>query len=710
MDMTIDQQVALDEALVPHASRPRIGKSNFRLRSDITFKKSTLQLVYDVLRLTPFYKAFLVTEDVPEIYMQEFWATATVHHHSIRFKIDNKKRIVNLEYFMEMLHIYPRLPNQTFDELPFEEEILAFLRYLRHSGKIRKVTDVNINKLHQPWRSFAVVINKCLSGKSTGYDSLRFKKVIIYFFMTKDPSIPRRNKRFGAILPIELTNKDIRNSHAYKEYYAIASGAAPPKLKRVSQRLRVVAMTKAEQMKLATKRSLQQTNISQASGSGADEGTDDQEDEDDQDDDDDNQDNNDDDQNTNNDNDKLVDHKLSIHEEEAKYEESFDPIVQTPKNSDDEGNDDASLGMNVGGEEGYDAEDDNEELYRDVNINLEGRDVQMTNVHTTQEFEDTHVTLTPVNPDGQQQSSSLLYQFVTSMLNPSPDAGIKSLLESTPRVDVQASTTVAPLTLTALTLPPPTIPTISQIPQAQTPPTTALRTFLLNLPNFGSLFGFDHRIKTLEANFSEFMQTNQFARAVSSILEIVERYIDQQMNEAVKVAVQLQSDMLRDEAQAENEDFINKLYENIQKIIKKKVKEQVKVQVFKILTKIKKIMNEQLEAKVLTRSSNSSKTSYVVAVDLSEMELKKILIEKMESNKSIHRLDEQMDLYKALNPLLDQTGGPREEEKEKSQSQQALQKKRRPRPPASLLKGPNLIKRLQAILHQQRSQCRQLKI
>nr|GEY92983.1 hypothetical protein [Tanacetum cinerariifolium] len=72
MDMTIDQKVALDEALVPLASRLRIGKSNFHLRSNITSKESTLQVVYDVLRLTPFYKAFLVTTDVPGIYMQEF--------------------------------------------------------------------------------------------------------------------------------------------------------------------------------------------------------------------------------------------------------------------------------------------------------------------------------------------------------------------------------------------------------------------------------------------------------------------------------------------------------------------------------------------------------------------------------------------------------------------------------------------------------------
>nr|GFB29714.1 hypothetical protein [Tanacetum cinerariifolium] len=148
--MIIDQQVAMDEALVPHARRLRIGRSNFRLLSDISSKESTLQLVYDVLRLTPFFKDFLVTVDVLEIYMQEFWATAIVHHRSIRFKMDNKKHIVNLESFKEMLHICPRLPGQTFNEPPFKEEIMAFLQSLGYTGEIRRLTDVNINKLHQP--------------------------------------------------------------------------------------------------------------------------------------------------------------------------------------------------------------------------------------------------------------------------------------------------------------------------------------------------------------------------------------------------------------------------------------------------------------------------------------------------------------------------------------------------------------------------------
>nr|GFA61284.1 hypothetical protein [Tanacetum cinerariifolium] len=93
--------------------------------------------------------------------------------------------------------------------------------------------------------------------------------------------------------------------------------------------------------------------------------------------------------------------------------------------------------------------------------------------------------------------------------------------------------------------------------------------------------------------------------------------MDQWMNEAVKVAVQIQSDRLRDEAQVKNEEFLKNLDENIQKTIKEQVKEQVM-------------------------------TAYAVAIDLLKMELKKILIEKIEGNKSIHRSDEQRNFYKAL--------------------------------------------------------------
>nr|GEY89972.1 hypothetical protein [Tanacetum cinerariifolium] len=91
----------------------------------------------------------------------------------------------------------------------------------------------------------------------------------------------------------------------------------------------------------------------------------------------------------------------------------------------------------------------------------------------------------------------------------------------------------------------------------------------------------------------------------------------------------------------------------MKKIIKEQVKNQVKAQVTRILPRIEESINAQLEAEVLTRSSHSSRTSYAVAADLLEMELKKILIDKMEGNKSIQRSDEQRNLYKALVEVYD---------------------------------------------------------
>nr|GFD18961.1 hypothetical protein [Tanacetum cinerariifolium] len=131
MATIIEQQVSLDEALVPSIQRLRIRRSNFRLPSNIQSKEYTLQL-----------------------------ATAYVHQRSIRFKMNNKKYTVDLESFREMLHICPRIPGQAFAKLPFEEEILEFIRFLGHGAPIWTLTDINTNKLYQPWRSRAAIINK----------------------------------------------------------------------------------------------------------------------------------------------------------------------------------------------------------------------------------------------------------------------------------------------------------------------------------------------------------------------------------------------------------------------------------------------------------------------------------------------------------------------------------------------------------------------
>nr|GFC23805.1 hypothetical protein [Tanacetum cinerariifolium] len=47
MATAIEQQTVLDESLIPGTQRLRIGRSNFRLPSDIQSKEATLQVVYD---------------------------------------------------------------------------------------------------------------------------------------------------------------------------------------------------------------------------------------------------------------------------------------------------------------------------------------------------------------------------------------------------------------------------------------------------------------------------------------------------------------------------------------------------------------------------------------------------------------------------------------------------------------------------------------
>ncbi|GKA90818.1 hypothetical protein Tco_0812688 [Tanacetum coccineum] len=345
MEISIADQIALDDALVAPADRLKIGKCNLRLSSDVTSKEATLQVVYDVLKLTPFYKAFQVTADAPEIYMQEFWASAYVHNRSVRFKMNNKKHILGLDQFRDILQICPKVGNKKFEEPPLEKEILAFLASLGHSGEIRKITDVNVNKLHQPWRSFAAIINKCLSGKPS-YDSLRLSQAQILWGMYN-----KKNVDYAYLL--------------WEDF-----------IYQIETRIRR----------------------------------------------------------------RQCDFILPSH----------------VSSSDEEDSDNEVEGMDVKGENlDEDAtyiEDQGNEADIDTNANLEGRDDVMTDVvvpqvQVTQEIEDTYVTLTPVNPDGQQQSSSISFGFVSNMLNPNQDTSVDAIFghnaEATSLVDIPVTAIAA---------------------------------------------------------------------------------------------------------------------------------------------------------------------------------------------------------------------------------------------------------------------------
>nr|GEX76081.1 hypothetical protein [Tanacetum cinerariifolium] len=134
-----------------------------------------------------------------------------------------------------------KIPSQEFDEPPTKEEALPFIRELGHSREIKYIIDIDNKDTKKQDKMFYP----------------RFTKIIIHHLLERDKSISMRNKTFmhtawddsllatirfvsrhedtqvyGAILPKSMMNQSLLESVAYKTYYAIVSGAEPPKLKK----------------------------------------------------------------------------------------------------------------------------------------------------------------------------------------------------------------------------------------------------------------------------------------------------------------------------------------------------------------------------------------------------------------------------------------------------------------------------------------------
>ncbi|GJW68787.1 hypothetical protein Tco_0123211 [Tanacetum coccineum] len=119
MSITKEQQQALDDARVPREQRLRIGNSNYRLSTTFKPKEPTFQVALDIC---------------------------------------------------------PKFPGHKFIDPTFEEEILVFMRDLGYPSNIKSLSEVKVEILPQPWRTFRTIINKCLSSKVTGLDLLRLSR------------------------------------------------------------------------------------------------------------------------------------------------------------------------------------------------------------------------------------------------------------------------------------------------------------------------------------------------------------------------------------------------------------------------------------------------------------------------------------------------------------------------------------------------------
>ncbi|GJY11745.1 hypothetical protein Tco_0381054 [Tanacetum coccineum] len=257
---------------------------------------------------------------------------------------------------------------------------------------------------------------------------------------------------YGAILPNELTNQEMLDSKAYKEYYAVAFRAEPPKAKtkykkkaneavtpstskttpaskgsRLKSPVKVaktdkkkqpammqktkglvvlseVALTEVEQIKLATKRSKTPFHSSHASVL-EESWTFSQDNEDDA-----KESNvNDDSEETESDNDgdNLTHPNLSTYkaddQEEKEVEANDDEVssdqrVSTPPEYELTKEEKENKEGDDKDKEGEQKQDEKDDMYRDVNINLERSDAEMTDAQANKDTKDAHVTLTDVSP------------------------------------------------------------------------------------------------------------------------------------------------------------------------------------------------------------------------------------------------------------------------------------------------------------------------
>ncbi|GJW44316.1 hypothetical protein Tco_0073115 [Tanacetum coccineum] len=168
------QQAANDEALVPTADRVKISTTNMWIDPTLTPKEETNQVNLDIIKTLPCYNAFLITGDVPEIYIQQFWFTVKKVKKSsfYQFDLTDKKCQVDVELFCKILCICLRVPNEEFIEPPSKESLLTFLVKMGYKGQLNQLSSMFVDHMHQPWRTLTTIINKCLSRKTSSNDRL----------------------------------------------------------------------------------------------------------------------------------------------------------------------------------------------------------------------------------------------------------------------------------------------------------------------------------------------------------------------------------------------------------------------------------------------------------------------------------------------------------------------------------------------------------
>ncbi|GJV00841.1 retrovirus-related pol polyprotein from transposon TNT 1-94 [Tanacetum coccineum] len=133
------QQVAArDDKCVPFSERVKISSTNIRLETTVPQKEETFQVVIDLIKNSTCFKAFTISTDVPEIFMQQFWYSIKKLQgtDSYEFLLANKECNVNAKVFRIILDICPRVKGVEFTDVSDDDTTLTFLIDLGYKGPL----------------------------------------------------------------------------------------------------------------------------------------------------------------------------------------------------------------------------------------------------------------------------------------------------------------------------------------------------------------------------------------------------------------------------------------------------------------------------------------------------------------------------------------------------------------------------------------------
>ncbi|GKB46861.1 hypothetical protein Tco_0897614, partial [Tanacetum coccineum] len=216
------QQVARDESLVPSADKVKISATNMRIEPSMPQKEETFQVIIEIIKASPCFKAFAITTDVPEIYMQQFWFTIkkTKKTPFYEFSLADKKFSVDVELFRKILAICPRVHNEDFVAPPSEKELITFLIELGYKGPFDHLARMFVDHMHQSenvnypeliWEDFQYQID---------YRQLKFVRIGEDF------------QEYGLAIPNTMLTDEIKQSETYQTFIKYSTGLIPPKKSR----------------------------------------------------------------------------------------------------------------------------------------------------------------------------------------------------------------------------------------------------------------------------------------------------------------------------------------------------------------------------------------------------------------------------------------------------------------------------------------------